>query len=193
MKLTIPLSSIPDSGIEKVIEDQELWLNRIKEFQIPCEVTKPINAKLFLLKQEEGCLVRGQIEGELQFACDRCGEKSIHTLSINIDEFAPLPNLFLETVDEDGNIIEDLGEESISIETDLIFEDAKGILFLDIEALLFEEFSLDLPLKPLCRPDCAGRCMHCGVNKNDSHCVCETGKLDPRFEKLHNLKVTRKQ
>ncbi len=193
MKNIIALSNIPETGKEIDFNDQDFWLSRIKEYNIPCTISKEIKAKLFVTKQEEGCLIRGQVDGELEFICDRCTEKALHTLSISIDEFAPMPTLYLETVDEDGNVLEALEEEALSIETNLIFEDKKGIFHLDIEALLFEEFSLDLPIKPLCTPDCAGRCLHCGVNKNETHCLCETGKLDPRFEKLHNLKVTRKQ
>ena len=29
------------------------------------------------------------------------------------------------------------------------------------------------PLKPLCRIDCQGLCPQCGVNSNESICVCE--------------------
>ena len=37
---------------------------------------------------------------------------------------------------------------------------------IDLTELLREQFYLALPMKPLCRDDCRGLCLQCGVNRN---------------------------
>jgi len=43
---------------------------------------------------------------------------------------------------------------------------------------------LSLPLKILCREDCAGLCPVCGANRNRSSCSCTTEEGDPRWAEL---------
>ena len=54
---------------------------------------------------------------------------------------------------------------------------------------LWEEFSLALPVKPLCRPDCRGLCPECGKNLNEGACGCSRDSGDPRLAALRQLKV----
>jgi uncharacterized protein len=46
---------------------------------------------------------------------------------------------------------------------------------------------LALPLKMLCREECAGLCPLCGVNKNRASCSCREEALDPRWEVLRQI------
>lgn len=50
------------------------------------------------------------------------------------------------------------------------------------EALIFQE-----PMQPLCRDDCKGLCVHCGVDRNRVNCDCEKKKIDPRLAALGRL------
>ena len=43
-------------------------------------------------------------------------------------------------------------------------------------------------MQPLCRPDCRGLCPVCGVDLNQQSCSCGKDDIDPRWEKLKNLK-----
>lgn len=52
---------------------------------------------------------------------------------------------------------------------------------LDLTPMVREYALLDLPMKPLCQPDCAGFCPDCGVNLNHSACKCDTTPRDPRW------------
>ena len=62
--------------------------------------------------------------------------------------------------------------------------DASSILLdNDVRQAVF----LAMPLKNLCRDDCAGLCIRCGANKNKSDCECETGNIDPRWNALGAL------
>jgi uncharacterized protein len=46
---------------------------------------------------------------------------------------------------------------------------------------------LELPLAPLCRPDCQGLCPECGADKNEAPCECP-GPVDPRWATLDALR-----
>jgi uncharacterized protein len=59
---------------------------------------------------------------------------------------------------------------------------------LDLAPLVRELVLLDAPATPLCRPDCAGLCPTCGVNRNESPCGCAPAPADPRWEGLSGLK-----
>ena len=59
---------------------------------------------------------------------------------------------------------------------------------LDLRPLVRELVLLDAPSTPLCRPDCAGLCPTCGVDRNKETCSCEPPPVDPRWSALDALK-----
>jgi len=59
---------------------------------------------------------------------------------------------------------------------------------VDLRPLLIEQIQLDVPMKPLCRPDCKGICPSCGRNLNDGPCGCEQQEIDPRWKALEALR-----
>jgi uncharacterized protein len=64
---------------------------------------------------------------------------------------------------------------------------------IDLGHLMREQFTLSLPMKPLCRDDCRGLCPVCGVNWNKGSCDCKRDWEDPRLEALRNLKAKSSQ
>ncbi len=44
---------------------------------------------------------------------------------------------------------------------------------LQLDSVCLEVISLALPVKPLCREDCAGLCPRCGADRNEAPCGCE--------------------
>ena len=58
--------------------------------------------------------------------------------------------------------------------------------WLDLEPLAHDACILELPLAPLCGPDCLGLCPECGANRNHETCIC-TEKTDPRWAGLAGL------
>ncbi len=188
MKTSISLKGIPETGIEMSFDDQSIWALPLKEFEISCQIIEPVHARLFLQQQAEGCLIKGSLEAKVELPCDSCGEPAVYKISAQIEEFEEHPNAVY--TDEDGNEY-NLNEEEYA-NTSLIYIDKYSNAHLDIASLLWEEFSLALPVKPLCKADCKGICTSCGVNKNLADCTCEKESTDPRFEKLKNLKITNK-
>ena len=68
-------------------------------------------------------------------------------------------------------------------------EEDLGVLFLDdevldLDALLFEQLELEVPMRVVCREDCRGLCPVCGADRNEMECDCETGEIDPRWGEL---------
>lgn len=58
---------------------------------------------------------------------------------------------------------------------------------LDLEPLARDAVLLELPLAPLCAPDCQGLCPQCGINRNEEECTCEQ-PVDPRWSALDALR-----
>jgi len=50
---------------------------------------------------------------------------------------------------------------------------------IDLEPMVRDALLLELPLAPLCDPDCAGLCATCGVNRNLTACECVTTRSTP--------------
>jgi uncharacterized protein len=49
-----------------------------------------------------------------------------------------------------------------------------------------------MPMKPLCKEDCAGLCTVCGKDLNQGKCVCTQEETDPRWAELLKLKNSNK-
>ena len=59
---------------------------------------------------------------------------------------------------------------------------------LDTTPILMEQLQLNIPMKPLCREDCAGLCPQCGADRNQAPCGCERSDVDPRWQALERLR-----
>ncbi len=58
---------------------------------------------------------------------------------------------------------------------------------LETRPIIVEQVQLNIPMKPLCKEDCAGLCASCGADLNAGPCGCgSTG--DPRWQALAALK-----
>ena len=65
--------------------------------------------------------------------------------------------------------------ESLAIDEDHV---------LDMTEAIEQHIALNLPMKPVCRPDCKGICSTCGTNLNDSTCGCDKRPIDSRWAPL---------
>ncbi|MGE0880363.1 MAG: DUF177 domain-containing protein [Acidimicrobiia bacterium] len=107
----------------------------------------------------DGVTVTGTIDSPWRATCRRCLEPvHSHTVSDVRELFADRP----------------LDEETFPIEGDVI----------DLAPLVIEAITLDLPLAPVCRDDCAGLCPTCGANRNDVDCGHDDKPADPRWAAL---------
>jgi uncharacterized protein len=59
---------------------------------------------------------------------------------------------------------------------------------LDLAPLARDAVLLELPVNPLCRPDCEGLCPTCGAALDDGPCGCPAPASDPRWGALEALR-----
>lgn len=165
------VADCPDQGRRLTISDQNVWADPLAEFQVRVGITEPLTAELVLTPHGEGLLVQGHLQGCVSLPCDRCAENAACAVDVRFDIF--------EAVQEPGE------QEEINDR----FRQGRFGLELDLAAVLWEQFILALPVKPLCSEDCQGMCPRCGANLNAGDCGCAQDALDPRLEVLRRLHV----
>jgi len=58
---------------------------------------------------------------------------------------------------------------------------------IDLAVLLREYALLEIPISPICKPDCKGLCPECGQNLNEKDCGHRPERPDSPFAKLKDL------
>jgi uncharacterized protein len=129
----------------------------------------PVELDLRLESVVEGVLVSGTATVQLRGECVRCLGPISDQLEVEIQELYVYPG-----VEPDDDF-------ASRLEGDLI----------DLEPLLRDAVVLDLPFQPLCREDCAGLCVECGANLNESPDHRHEQGLDPRWAALQALEGER--
>jgi len=105
-------------------------------------------------------LLRGRLAGGLSTVCARCLEPA--TLPIDVEVSV------MYTEHDEGAEADDDDED---LEAPDVIRFSEGII--DLSGELREEILLALPVRVLCREDCAGLCSVCGGNRNANPCTCE--------------------
>ncbi len=134
---------------------------RVVDAAVPAgaEVTVDVEAQ----GVPDGVVVTGTIGARWEGACRRC--------------LRPVEGLVAARVTEvfDPHPVEG---ETYPLEGDQI----------DLEPLARQTVLLELPLAPLCRPDCPGLCPRCGVDRNEVDCGCDLTVRDERWAALDELR-----
>lgn len=135
---------------------------------------EPLVGDVHLLRTDRGILVEGTLSGQVVVPCSRCLADVTVPVTVEVEEqFQPTVDVvrgtFLE-VDED--------DEALLIDEHHI---------LDLSEVLRQEVLLEVPMQPLCRPDCAGLCPICGQDLNEGPCACSEADGDARWADLGSL------
>jgi len=174
-QLWLAIKDLPPEGKEIIITDQSVWQGPIDEFNLPYTIKEELAARLFLIPQEEGCILHGSMTGSITMPCNRCTQDATVTINQKFDEVFMLDE---ELSSEDTEPAIRIEKESTGIE-------------IEIAGILWEECIIALTVKPLCKDDCKGLCAQCGIDLNTGKCECEDPALDPRLAVLRNLKVNK--
>ncbi len=113
-----------------------------------------------------GIFGEGWLRSQVQLECARCLETFAQPLELHLEAQFGLP-----PTKPRGETIFPIGPNGI----------------LDLTAALREQILLDLPMRPLCKPDCLGLCPVCGKNLNEGPCDCAKETIDPRLAGLKDL------
>ena len=126
----------------------------------------PVELDLRLEAVGEGVLVTGTAEVRLAGQCVRC------LVDVSDSSVADFQELYVYP-----------GNEADDADTEDEIRHLVGDL-LDLEPVLRDSVVLDLPLRPLCRPDCAGLCPECGADLNADPDHAHEDTVDPRWSGL---------
>jgi Predicted metal-binding, possibly nucleic acid-binding protein len=107
------------------------------------QVVGSVEGKIMLIRSSQGILVRGELTVKVELMCSRCLNPFFCPISFNIEEE------FFSTVDVSSGLPLSLPEEANGFTID-------GNHMLNLSKLIRQYVLLNLPMKPLCRPDCAG-------------------------------------
>ncbi|HHW13499.1 MAG TPA: DUF177 domain-containing protein [Firmicutes bacterium] len=147
------------------------------------EFTRPVAVAGTATNTGKCLVVRGSIRAEVQLTCDRCLEEFRRQLEV------PFEAEFFRQGQEGGggSEREDAFHQTIRQEEEAFLAD-NGHLFrgeeLELTDTVREELSLALPMRNLCREECAGLCPVCGANLNQTTCDCPRETVDPRLSAL---------
>jgi|WetSurMetagenome_2_1015567.scaffolds.fasta_scaffold00340_17 uncharacterized protein len=166
--MKIIISEIPDEGIEVVLTDH-LQSDAVR-------IVSPVEASLRIDKVETDLVASGDLSSAVELQCARC----LKNFELKI------ASPFSVVYHPAGQIGRHEQHELKSDELDTVFY--TGDIF-DTDDLLKEQLILNLPMKPLCSPDCKGFCPVCGADLNISACDCRPGETETRFEILKKLKT----
>jgi uncharacterized protein len=138
-------------------------------------IAAPVQVNLAIHKDKDRFRLVGRAQTELELQCGRCLEPFRMPVDAAVDvRYLPVTELSAEDERE-------VAEEDL--DTGYYRDDQ-----IDLNELLREQFYLALPMKPLCRDDCAGLCSQCGKNLNTGTCQCTVKWEDPRLSPLRELK-----
>jgi len=97
-----------------------------------------VQGKVTLMHTRQGILVQGRLNVEVEIICSRCLNVFLYPVVFNIEEEFLCTSNSLPSSEEQGDV---------TISSDNV---------LDLGEIIRQNTLLNLPMKPLCRPDCAG-------------------------------------
>jgi uncharacterized protein len=140
----------------------------------------PIRGNVKLLRTNRSILVTGSLKTATGGECSRCLQKFEYPLQIDIEEEYfltrdPVSGVALPPPTETGAFVID--ENHI----------------LDLSEAIRQYTIMALPMKLICREDCAGLCPRCGRNLNSGTCECPPAPPDARWAPLLALRSENKK
>ncbi|MBI4417285.1 MAG: DUF177 domain-containing protein [Ignavibacteriales bacterium] len=113
-------------------------------------------------------LLQAEARAAGEFVCDRCLDQ------FRMDVTSRHSIVYIQGAEPPDDLAEFEEVQYLPLDSNMIDlgEDVRQFLILS------------LPLKMLCREDCAGLCPVCGTNRNKSSCSCAMDEGDPRWAAL---------
>ena len=134
-----------------------------------------ISGLVTMLRTDLGIWVSAALDTGVQSKCGRCLAEYVQPVHMAIEE-----EYLLEIDAHTGNRMnhpED-GDQYFYVGPDHI---------MDLTEAATQYATLSMPMKPVCREDCAGMCIECGTDLNESRCRCNRETVDARWAALSTL------
>jgi len=133
-----------------------------------------VQGEVKLVRTDRGILVKGTLQTVIEVTCGRCLSFFNCPLALNIEEE------YFPTTDVVSGACLPLPEEASYFTIDERY-------VLDLTEAIRQYMMLAIPMKPLCREDCAGLCSRCGHNLNQGPCNCLPQEIDPRWSEVSKI------
>jgi uncharacterized protein len=134
-------------------------------------LTSPVVLTLVLEMLVDGLVARGRVAFRTAMPCARC------LAEVRAEHAVDVSEVYL-----DPRRTEDDDEVELGYELRIM----EGLVSL--EALVRDAIIGVLPVRVLCREDCAGLCPACGIDRNTETCEHgDAGRIDPRWAALEKL------
>ncbi|PTM59108.1 YceD family protein [Desmospora activa] len=131
----------------------------------------PLQVNILAWKEKGLYQVQGKQHTRVKLNCSRC-----------LTPFSqPLEMEWFQAFTDDEQQMEAWEEEGEDVR--LVQPDQPT----DLTPFIREALLLELPLAPVCQPDCLGLCSVCGSNRNRESCDCDRERVDPRMAKLQEF------
>jgi len=157
MKIAVASLSERPTRLEGTLSPRELELAAER-----IAFREPVHVTVTVTRMQEDVLARGEARTSAVAECSRCLEE------VAVELRGEFEALF---VPETGAYGQRMGRR------DFEWGDQRVNFYSEMTVDLTDEIRqcvlLELPMKPLCRPDCAGLCPRCGANLNEGPCSCE--------------------
>ncbi len=160
-------------------EGSAWWFARMPhDPSTPREVAEPfcVTGVAYRGAGSEDIILEGTISGAFELECARCLARYRHGLS---EPF----RLILEPAGlrtpAEPEAAEALARNGMCLADEVELGWYRGSE-IQLDSVCLEMITLALPVKPLCRDDCAGLCPRCGADRNEAPCGCsETAPNSP--------------
>ena len=133
-----------------------------------------VQGDVSLVRTNRGILVKAMLHTGVEVSCGRCLSLFRAPLTLEIEEeYFPVINI-------DSGVLASLPDEPgcFTIDEQHI---------LDLTEAVRQYALLAIPMKPLCRENCAGLCPTCGHDLNQGPCNCSSQEIDTRWSRLSKL------
>jgi len=138
------------------------------------ELVAEVQGEVRLMRTDRGIMVLGEVETAIGCECSRCLAQMVLPVQFALEEE------FFPSIDVTTGLPMELPEDrSLVIDAHHILDLGEAVRQLAI---------IQMPLKPLCREDCAGFCPTCGKDLNQTSCHCRPAQTDHRWAKLAEVR-----
>ena len=135
-----------------------------------------VEGRINLVRTDRGILVQGNLHTDIQVTCSRCLNLCLCPLTLAIEEeYFPTTDILT-------------GAPVVIPEQSDYFTISEQHI-LDLNEAIRQLALLASPMKPLCKPNCAGLCPSCGHNLNQGPCDCPKQVIDQRWARLQKLTI----
>jgi uncharacterized protein len=135
----------------------------------PYDVVRPFDFHFEAHKMREDAYLRGEMNGEIEVECGRCVARYRQPLH---ESFSLVLAAAAGRVPADPE-----GARALKRDGMCLGEESESGWYrgseVQLDAYFVEIVSLGMPVQPLCRDNCLGLCSRCGIDRNESPCLCD--------------------